>query len=138
MAWTAPATWSTGQIVTAAELNEQVRDNEIYLKAEADRLDAQTFTSTAKVFNTIYQNTTSQIRFVGVVVECDNQGYATFRTNSASPPTTLVGAVMLTTVTSTDRIRGTMTAIVFPDWYYTVSSAGGTPTLNLWNEWGLL
>ena len=37
MAWTAPATWSTGQIVTAAELNEQVRDNEIYLKAEADK-----------------------------------------------------------------------------------------------------
>ena len=27
MAWTAPRTWSTGEIVTAAQLNEQIRDN---------------------------------------------------------------------------------------------------------------
>lgn len=27
MAWTAPATWVTGEVVTAAKLNEQVRDN---------------------------------------------------------------------------------------------------------------
>lgn len=27
MAWVAPATWTTGQIVTAANLNEQIRDN---------------------------------------------------------------------------------------------------------------
>lgn len=25
--WTAPASWTTGQIVTAANLNEQIRDN---------------------------------------------------------------------------------------------------------------
>lgn len=27
MAWTAPRTWVTGEIVTAAQLNEQIRDN---------------------------------------------------------------------------------------------------------------
>lgn len=27
MAWTAPRTWTTGEIVTAAQMNEQVRDN---------------------------------------------------------------------------------------------------------------
>lgn len=32
MAWTAPRTWVTGEVVTAAQLNEQLRDNERYLK----------------------------------------------------------------------------------------------------------
>jgi hypothetical protein len=32
MAWTAPRTWVTGEVVTAAQLNEQVRDNTRYLK----------------------------------------------------------------------------------------------------------
>jgi hypothetical protein len=36
MAWTAPATWTTGQVVTAANLNEQIRDNETYIKAHID------------------------------------------------------------------------------------------------------
>jgi hypothetical protein len=31
MAWTTPRTWTTGETVTAAMLNEQVRDNENYL-----------------------------------------------------------------------------------------------------------
>jgi len=33
MAWTAPRTWTTGELVTAAMMNEQIRDNEVYLKA---------------------------------------------------------------------------------------------------------
>lgn len=32
MAWTTPKTWSDGSSLTAAELNEQVRDNEQWLK----------------------------------------------------------------------------------------------------------
>ena len=32
MAWTTPRTWTTGELVTAAQMNEQVRDNETYLK----------------------------------------------------------------------------------------------------------
>lgn len=32
MAWVAPRTWTTGELVTAAMLNEQIRDNENYLK----------------------------------------------------------------------------------------------------------
>ena len=32
MAWTAPITWTTSQVVTAANLNQQVRDNETFLK----------------------------------------------------------------------------------------------------------
>lgn len=33
MSWTSPKTWSDGSSLTAAELNEQIRDNEIWLKA---------------------------------------------------------------------------------------------------------
>lgn len=32
MAWTTPRTWTTGELVTAAMMNEQLRDNENYLK----------------------------------------------------------------------------------------------------------
>lgn len=33
MAWTAPKTWTDGSVLTAAELNEQLRDNLNFLKA---------------------------------------------------------------------------------------------------------
>lgn len=32
MAWTTPRTWVTGEVVTAAMLNEQIRDNELFLR----------------------------------------------------------------------------------------------------------
>ncbi len=35
MAWTAPATWSTAQVVTAADLNAQLRDNMSVLQEKA-------------------------------------------------------------------------------------------------------
>ena len=35
MAWTAPFTATVGQIITAANWNQQIRDNELYLKGQA-------------------------------------------------------------------------------------------------------
>lgn len=32
MAWTTPRTWPIGSLVVAADLNEQIRDNQIHLK----------------------------------------------------------------------------------------------------------
>jgi len=32
MAWTPPRSWSLGSLVSAADLNEQIRDNQIHLK----------------------------------------------------------------------------------------------------------
>ncbi len=32
MAWTAPSTWVAAAVLTAAQLNEQIRDNLLYLK----------------------------------------------------------------------------------------------------------
>jgi hypothetical protein len=33
MAWTTPSTWTTGQVVTAADLNAQIRDNMTFVHA---------------------------------------------------------------------------------------------------------
>jgi hypothetical protein len=40
MGWTTPRTWVASEVVTDAMLNEQVRDNEGYLKTKADDYDA--------------------------------------------------------------------------------------------------
>lgn len=38
MAYTTPSTWSSAAVLTAAQLNEQVRDNITYLKTEQDTI----------------------------------------------------------------------------------------------------
>jgi len=40
MAWTSPRTWVTGEIVTAAMMNEQIRDNLLYLGDPPLNIDA--------------------------------------------------------------------------------------------------
>jgi len=39
MGWTTPRTWVTGAVLTAAQMNEQIRDNENYLKEHIDIAD---------------------------------------------------------------------------------------------------
>lgn len=36
MAWTIPKTWAIGSLVSASDLNEQIRDNEAHLKLLVD------------------------------------------------------------------------------------------------------
>lgn len=54
-AWTAPITWTVGELVTANQLNEQIRDNLDYLKAmpkdlyKADEASNYTTSSTSFV-----------------------------------------------------------------------------------------
>lgn len=38
MAWTTPRTWADGYVVTGSDLNEQLRDNEAYLKTQTDSI----------------------------------------------------------------------------------------------------
>lgn len=47
MAYTAPATWTTGQIVTAANLNEQLRDNFIAVAGTDGKVDFAIVDATA-------------------------------------------------------------------------------------------
>lgn len=46
--WTPPLTWDTGRLVTAADLNTQIRDNLLYLKnLPAQIVFGQTFTTSS-------------------------------------------------------------------------------------------
>lgn len=61
MAWTTPRTWTVGEVVTAAQMNEQLRDNLNYLKSRTDVADyayiLRTFASTVTVSNTTNETT---------------------------------------------------------------------------------
>lgn len=54
MAWTTPKTWTDGSVLTAAELNEQVRDNLNYLFAKPSDIynvdEAANYTTTSTTF----------------------------------------------------------------------------------------
>src|SRR5262245_1195540 len=52
MAWTTPRTWVPGELVTASMMNLHVRDNENYLKAEVDRIDAKNVYCTTRLDST--------------------------------------------------------------------------------------
>ena len=49
MAWSSPRTWTTGELVTAAMLNTDVRDNLNFLPvgAPGHNCDSRTFTNTS-------------------------------------------------------------------------------------------
>ena len=47
MAWTAPRTWVTNEIVTAAQMNAHVRDNTRFLKGLDGELLRVLFSTTA-------------------------------------------------------------------------------------------
>lgn len=50
MAWTSPETWSTGELVTAAKLNTNLRDNLLFLagwQADLENQDVNGFTNTS-------------------------------------------------------------------------------------------
>jgi hypothetical protein len=139
MGWTAPRTWVVGEVVTAAQMNEQVRDNELYLKGETDKLDdvSQTYAGGTKTLDTIYQNST-KIRLVGITitVTTDAQEYVRVLVGSGTPPTTeimYIGAI----AANSGGGYWPGTFIVLPNYYYKIEVAVGTPTIGNWYEWDL-
>lgn len=50
--WTAPRSWTTGEIVTASVMNEHVRDNFEFLKQEADTPFNHSISSASSGFST--------------------------------------------------------------------------------------
>jgi hypothetical protein len=57
MAWTTPATFTSGQVVSAADLNAQVRDNMAYLLSRPaqmiQRTQASSYTTTSTTFTNV-------------------------------------------------------------------------------------
>jgi hypothetical protein len=62
MAWTAPKTWTDGVIVTAAEFNEQIRDNQLILKTSIDDVGKFLGLSTATLADLSSTNVTGLAR----------------------------------------------------------------------------
>jgi len=60
MAWTPPRTWAIGALVSAAELNEQLRDNQVHLKLLVN--DA----GKIPILNSTYLSDTSGANLTGV------------------------------------------------------------------------
>lgn len=140
MSWTEPRTWVTGEIVTAAQLNEQVRDNMDYVH---DALPSNTQTVTSNVLGTVYQNTSSAMRFVTVTVSqvVANAGQSAKNVayvKSTSSPDTEVAELYSEYSSCIVSHRLSMTFCVPAGYYYKVTdedSGGGASTLMKWTEW---
>lgn len=135
MAWTAPKTWTTGELVTAAMMNIYVSANDTYLKTETDKLDDVSQTQPARALDTIYQNG-SKIRIITIYVTLDASETASLQVLSSSPPTTIVARTWNGTGQAAD-IGASMSAVILPNYYYRLASTLGTPTIGYWTEWDL-
>jgi len=136
MAWTAPRTWVTGEVVTAALMNTHVRDN---LLAVQGWMDDCSHSEPSRALDTIYQNTSGKIKVVSVSITTTAEEVETVEslTDSATPPTTVINKQGSADSTS-GALRFSMTFIVLVNHYYKVAISTGSPTLLEWHEWDLL
>ncbi len=116
MSWT--TTFSTSQIVTATELNTLLPTN--------------SQTSSAKIIDTIYQNTTGTLRFVNISCYYPTGGGTLCKCGSTTPPATIVSAQGA----GTNNQYVPAFFMVKPNFYYTCSTAGSA-VLSYWTEWDL-
>ena len=130
MAWTAPRTWTTGELVTKAIMDTHIRDNENYLKTETDKLDDCVQTVTSNTKDTIYQNTT-KFRFITICLYLTGASTADIQVASSTPPTTTVALI------SGTNAYEIVSFWVPPLYYYRVATTSGTPSINKWTEWDL-
>jgi hypothetical protein len=79
MAWTTPKTWSTNEVVTAANMNTHVRDNVAFLGAPP----------TCSAFNSVAQSLTSG---VAAVMTADSENFDTDTMHSTSSNTSRITA----------------------------------------------
>jgi len=151
MAWTTPKTWTVGEIVTKAMLDEQIKANEDYLKAETDKLDDITVAEpTRAIDGTVYQNST-KIRFVSITIlsnipinSTNANAFIEILSDVSTPPTTVRGdlgfASVTTPATVTEQAYFTISFMVLPNHYYKVTSTtSGSATVGKveWHEWDL-
>jgi len=136
MAWGAPRTWVVGELVTAAMMNQDVRDNSIYLKAEVDKLYTVSRDDTANAKDTIYQNVSGKIRIVtvtvGLRVANDDQGEILLE--NVTPPTVIVAQMHSDTG---HTLEMPVTFVVPAGWYYECETVNGVISIIDWHEWDL-
>lgn len=145
MAWTAPRTWVTGELVTAALLNTHIRDNQTYIKTEIDKLDdcvqrdgttvAYASPAGVRAKDTVYQNTSGKTRFVAIAVTgaAQSDQMDCFSENDATP------AINVGTWQAEGAVQiGCVTFCVPASWYYEAHETIAVITIGNWIEWDIL
>ena len=159
MAWTAPTTRSTGDLITASIWNVDLKDNLDYLKTEVDKLDdvSQSDVTGSRLINaTVYQNTSGKTRIATLNVEFSvldlagtpgGSGQVIIVSDTSASPTTEVGLMLLSflaiSLTDIDYVKSvaSSTFVVPNNSYYKATAAtagdGVAPVLHNWFEWDL-
>lgn len=137
MAWSTPRTWTTGELVTAAMLNQEIRDNSNALN---DKLDDVSASEPSRALDTVYPNDSGKVRVVTVQILFQMYERCEILCDASTPPTTLIckAGIRLENGLSAGNVYIPVTFIVPPSYYYKVATAYGTPTLEDWHEWDLL
>ena len=136
MAWTTPTTWSVGGVPTGSDFNVYIRDNMDYLKTETDKLGDLSSASSGNTVDTEYTNST-KIRAVTICISASTgANYGAAKIGSTSPPSDTVGVLGFAahTGTSASLFYNSITIIVPPNFYYTLSTQAGVVTKEHWYE----
>ncbi len=139
MAYIAPRTWATSELVTAAMMNQDVRDNITAVKAQVDTIYTATFAEPVRAKNVEYQNST-KIRIVTISGTLNSSTFITAFIGVASPAATrvayLTSADPIHPDTGANSINSCCTFVVPANWYYNTSCSAGIVLLE-WIEWDL-
>jgi len=147
MAWTAPTTRTTGDLITASIWNTDLVDNLNYLKTNLDNLNvcSQADVTSSRAIGTIYQNTSGKIKIVGVTVAAYSSSTNSELDVSAvcgasTPPlTNVVQNYSVIPITNVHH-RVPVTFVVPKNYYYQIARSyigTGTPFISEWIEWTL-
>lgn len=133
MPYVAPRTWTTGELVTAAMMNQDVRDNMIAVKAQVDTIYTITPSEPARAFDAEYQNVSGKIRLVIISVgfTAGDDENVVVRVDTVSPP---VLNIMTLRSDNAGSVQMAGTFVVPDNYYYDTVTANG-PTLVKWHEY---
>ncbi|MBI2869387.1 MAG: hypothetical protein HYX96_06145 [Chloroflexi bacterium] len=95
-------------------------------------------TASRAIDGTVYQNTSGKIIMVAVSMYLnggDGAGGGSAYVGAANPPTSIV-AGWLDYASASFGVKGTLTFIVPPSYYYKIGTVG-SPTLGTWTEWSM-
>lgn len=142
MGYTTPRTWVAAETVDEDHMNEQVRDNMVFVHDALDdcaQRDGSTVAyaspSGTRVKDTIYQNTSGKTRMVSVIVSgAADSDSVSCRVENATPPTIIVGG--FTASAASDA--STITFFVPVNYYYRCLETEATITISYWTEWDIL
>ena len=136
MAWTAPRTWTTGEVVTASIMNTHVRDNQLAIKSWIDTITFNDVTGSRAIDGTVYQNTSGKIKLVAINIRVPTgsiAGIELFTDSGASPSTKICEVGSYNTSSGILSFQACM--LVQKNHYYKADDGATSPTLYDWMEW---